>query len=351
MSEHIVTKISPKNRKENDQVLRLLEKENIRKDKNLEYTCGIFDEDNNLIATGSCFGNTLRCLAVSNNYQGEGLMNLIVTHLVNYQFKRGIFHLFIYTKTGCEQIFKTLGFYEIVKVDDHLVFLENRKNGFKNYLNSLQSDTENDLNHLKISAIIMNANPFSLGHQYLVEKASKESDLVHLFVVSENSSTFPFPIRKSLIEEGISHLNNVVIHPTGPYMISNATFPSYFQKDEASVIEGHALLDIKIFEKIASRLGINCRYVGEEPFSVVTGIYNKVMDQELGKFGIEFIEVKRKETNDQIISASKIRQALKENDLKTVKEMVPKSTLDYLVSSGTLPIIQKIKMTSDVVHY
>lgn len=351
MSEYVVTKIFPKNTKKNEQVIRLLEKENIRRDKNLEYTCGIFDEDNNLIATGSCFGNTLRCLAVASKHQGEGLMNLIVIHLVNYQFKRGIFHLFIYTKAGREDIFKTLGFYEIVTVDDHLVFLENRKNGFENYLNSLHTNVAFDLNQGKNSAIIMNANPFSLGHQYLVEEAAKKSDLVHLFVVSEDSSIFPFSIRKRLIEEGTAHLKNVVLHPTEPYMISNATFPSYFQKDETSVIEGHALLDIKIFQKIAERLAINCRYAGEEPFSLVTGIYNNVMNHELRKVGIEFIELKRKEVNAKIISASKIRQALKANDLKTVKDLVPETTFNYLVSEEALPIIEKIKMTSDVVHY
>ncbi|RBT42463.1 [citrate (Pro-3S)-lyase] ligase [Enterococcus gallinarum] len=215
MSEYVVTKIFSENRKNYEQVMELLKKEDIRMDKNLEYTCGIFDSEHNLIATGSCFGNTLRCLAVSSQYQGEGLMNLIVTHLVNYQFNRGIFHLFVYTKTGCESIFKTLGFYRIAKVADQLVFLENKKNGFESYLHQLQANTESVSSDSKISAIVMNANPFSLGHQYLIEKASKESDLVHVFVVSEDTSVFPFSVRKQLIEKGTSHLNNIVIHPTG----------------------------------------------------------------------------------------------------------------------------------------
>ena len=283
MSEYVVTKIFSENRKNYEQVMELLKKEDIRMDKNLEYTCGIFDSEHNLIATGSCFGNTLRCLAVSSQYQGEGLMNLIVTHLVNYQFNRGIFHLFVYTKTGCESIFKTLGFYRIAKVADQLVFLENKKNGFESYLHQLQANTESVSSDSKISAIVMNANPFSLGHQYLIEKASKESDLVHVFVVSEDTSVFPFSVRKQLIEKGTSHLNNIVIHPTGPYMISNATFPSYFQKDEESVIRSHALLDVVLFEQIALKLKIKFRYVGEEPFSMVTGIYNQIMKEEFSK--------------------------------------------------------------------
>ncbi|MBR8698153.1 [citrate (pro-3S)-lyase] ligase [Enterococcus gallinarum] len=351
MSEYVVTKIFSENRKNYEQVMELLKKEDIRMDKNLEYTCGIFDSEHNLIATGSCFGNTLRCLAVSSQYQGEGLMNLIVTHLVNYQFNRGIFHLFVYTKTGCESIFKTLGFYRIAKVADQLVFLENKKNGFESYLHQLQANTESVSSDSKISAIVMNANPFSLGHQYLIEKASKESDLVHVFVVSEDTSVFPFSVRKQLIEKGTSHLNNIVIHPTGPYMISNATFPSYFQKDEESVIRSHALLDVVLFEQIALKLKIKFRYVGEEPFSMVTGIYNQIMKEEFSKIGLKLIEIKRKENNKQIISASKIRQAIKNDDMDIVKTMVPETTLNYILSNDAISVIQKLKMTPNVVHY
>ncbi|MBE9909418.1 [citrate (pro-3S)-lyase] ligase [Enterococcus casseliflavus] len=351
MNEYVVTKIFSENRKNYEQVTELLKKEDIRMDKNLEYTCGIFDSEHNLIATGSCFGNTLRCLAVSNQYQGEGLMNLIVTHLVNYQFNRGIFHLFVYTKTGCESIFKTLGFYRIAKVANQLVFLENKKNGFESYLHQLQANTESVSSDSKISAIVMNANPFSLGHQYLIEKASKESDLVHVFVVSEDTSVFPFSVRKQLIEKGTSHLNNIVIHPTGPYMISNATFPSYFQKDEESVIRSHALLDVVLFEQIALKLKIKFRYVGEEPFSMVTGIYNQIMKEEFSKIGLKLIEIKRKENNKQIISASKIRQAIKNDDMDIVKTMVPETTLNYILSNDAISVIQKLKMTPNVVHY
>lgn len=351
MGEYVVTKIFSENRKNYEQVMELLKKEDIRMDKNLEYTCGIFDSEHNLIATGSCFGNTLRCLAVSSQYQGEGLMNLIVTHLVNYQFNRGIFHLFVYTKTGCESIFKTLGFYRIAKVADQLVFLENKKNGFESYLHQLQANTESVSSDSKISAIVMNANPFSLGHQYLIEKASKESDLVHVFVVSEDTSVFPFSVRKQLIEKGTSHLNNIVIHPTGPYMISNATFPSYFQKDEESVIRSHALLDVVLFEQIALKLKIKFRYVGEEPFSMVTGIYNQIMKEEFSKIGLKLIEIKRKENNKQIISASKIRQAIKNDDMDIVKTMVPETTLNYILSNDAISVIQKLKMTPNVVHY
>ena len=96
---------------------------------------------------------------------------------------------------------------------------------------------------LPAGAVVMNANPFTLGHQYLIEKAASACSLLHLFIVSEDASLVPFPVRFQLVKDGISHLSNVVLHKTGSYLISNATFPSYFLKDEESAICSHARLD------------------------------------------------------------------------------------------------------------
>ena len=54
----MLTTISPASPRENAQVDALLEAEGIRRDGNLDYTCGVFDDEWNLIATGSCFHNT-----------------------------------------------------------------------------------------------------------------------------------------------------------------------------------------------------------------------------------------------------------------------------------------------------
>ena len=146
--------------------------------------------------------------------------------------------------------------------------MENRKNGFQEYLANLTKTKTDGLS----AALVMNANPFTLGHQYLVETAASQCHTLHLFLVSEDVSLIPFSVRKKLVLEGISHLPNVVFHNSGPYIISNATFPSYFLKDEESVIKGHAKLDLIVFTKIARALSVTRRYVGEEPFSQVTGI-------------------------------------------------------------------------------
>ena len=307
----------------------------------------MYDEDYQIIATGSCFANTLRCFAVSSTHQGEGLLNQIITHLMDIQYQRGNLHLFLYTKISSAKFFQDLGFYEIARVDDTLVFMENRKNGFTDYLTNLSKAKSNGLS----AALVMNANPFTLGHQYLVEKASSQCDTLHLFVVSEDASLIPFSVRKKLVLAGTSHLANVICHDCGPYIISNATFPSYFLKDEESVIKGHAKLDLIIFSKIAEALSITRRYVGDEPTSQVTGIYNQIMSSELPLAGIDCIIVPRKQIMKQPISASTVRQLIKNGDFEALKQFVPMSTLNYFKSEEAAPIIERICQTKNVIHY
>lgn len=381
MSDYYVSEIRPSDRSAQEKIDALLHAEGIRRDANLDYTCAMYDDEMNVIATGSCFENTLRCMAVSSAHQGEGLMNEIVTHLIDHQFSSGRTHLFLYTKCDSAKFFGDLGFNEIVRIEDRIVFMENRRTGFSNYLKKLQYDTQNqaaalaDRPGIRSAAIVMNANPFTLGHLYLVEKACAENDLVHLFMVSEDASLVPFSIRRRLIMEGTSHLHNIVYHESGPYVISSATFPSYFQKDETAVIESHAWLDLQVFTKIAQAVGIRTRYVGEEPASLVTGIYNRIMQEELPKAGISCVVVPRKTAaaktipgsaapaagtdspgaegtpGNAPISASTVRQLLKAGDFDSLKDLVPESTLRWFMSSEAAPVLQRIRAEKNVVHY
>ena len=128
MSDYTISKVYPSDKRTNEKVDRLLTAEGIRRDKLLDYTCAMRDSELNVIATGSCFGNTLRCMAVSGEHRGEGLMNEIVTHLLQLQFERGNFHVFLYTKCDSAKFFGDLGFYEIARIEGQIVFMENRKN-------------------------------------------------------------------------------------------------------------------------------------------------------------------------------------------------------------------------------
>lgn len=349
MSNYSISKIYSKDKRGNHLVDILLQQEGINRDGNLDYTCGMYDDDDmNIIATGSCFGNTLRCLAVSSQHQGEGLLNKIITHLIEVQYARGNTNLFLYTKCDTSKFFEDLGFYEIARVENHVVFMENRSTGFSDYLQKLSL---HKVKAPKAAALVMNANPFTLGHLYLVEKAAAENDILHIFIVSEDASLVPFSIRKRLVKAGTSHIHNICYHDCGPYIISNATFPSYFQKDEISVIEGHAQLDLAVFKKIAESLELNRRYVGEEPNSQVTEIYNQIMQEELPKAGIECIVVPRKESDGAAISASTVRKAIHDGDMEQLKKLVPETTLNYFLSEEAEPIIQRIKNTENVIHY
>ena len=348
MSEYHFSSISPADKRSQRLMDALLKQEGIERDKNLDYSVGLFDEDYNLAATGSCFKNTLRCMAVDSGHQGEGLLNQIVSHLIDYQHRQGCIELFLYTKCGSAKFFNDLGFHEIARVDGKVVFMENRKTGFSDYLADLQATAVTVDN---VAAVVVNANPFTLGHQYLLEKVARENDVVHVFVVSEDVSLVPFEVRLRLVREGTAHLKNIVCHATGSYIISNATFPSYFLKDEDLVIESHAKLDINVFKKIAEALSINRRYVGEEPFSQVTGIYNRIMKQELEACGVECIIVPRKTDGTSAISASKVRQAIKDGDIEAIKNVVPETTYRFFVSAEAAPVIAAIRGADEVIHY
>ena len=328
-------------------VEQLLHDEGIRLDRHLDYTCGVFDEDYQLIGTGSCYGNTMRCFAVSAQHQGEGLLNQITQHLMEMQMNRGNFHLFLYTKPNVARLMGDLGFYEIARVDG-LVFMENRKTGFSGFCKRLASKARSGNS---VAALVMNANPFTLGHQYLVEKAARENDVVHLFVLSEDAGPIPAAVRKMLVVQGIAHLENVIIHDSGPYLISNATFPSYFLKDEDTVIRTQAQLDIQVFRGIAQVLGITRRYAGEEKSSHVTALYNEVMARMLPEFGIRFLEIPRLERGRQTISASVVRQRIHDERTEEIRELVPASTYDFFVSPAGAPVCEAIRQTQDVIHY
>lgn len=352
MSDYYISQIYPSDRRASEQVLHLLEDEGIRRDPNLDYTCGMYDDDMNIIATGSLFGNTLRCMAVSHLHQGEGLMNEIVSHLIEVQFERGNMNLFLYTKCDTAKFFRDLGFYEIARVSGQLVFMENRRNGFSDYLKKLDKEPASaTASSCNVAALVMNANPFTNGHLYLVEKAASENDILHLFMVSEDASLVPYQVRKRLIMEATAHLPNICYHDSGPYIISNATFPSYFQKDASSVIKGHALLDLTVFQAIAQFLHITRRYVGEEPTSQVTGIYNKIMRNELPKAGIECIVVPRLESAGTPISASTVRQAIHDNRIDDIAPLVPESTYRFFKSAESEEVIRRIQGEDNVIHY
>ncbi|MDR0759688.1 MAG: [citrate (pro-3S)-lyase] ligase [Treponema sp.] len=285
-------------------------------------------EDEEIAATGSLDGNILKCIAVSPDFQEGGLAARIVSGLIDEAARNGIFHLFLFTKPENEALFSSLGFSPITKTGGALL-MENRKNGAAGFVAALEKPAGEAAGIT--GAVVMNCNPFTLGHQYLAERAAAECGALHIFVVSEEKSAFPAEVRLRLARAGTAHLKNALVHPSGPYLISAATFPDYFIKDTVRAETVNALLDLKIFAECFARpLGITRRFVGEEPLDPVTRAYNRQMKEALPTWGIEVREIRRREQGGAPVSASRVRSLLSQGRLEEVGELVPLSTMDYL---------------------
>lgn len=294
-------------------------------DNDVDSVVLIWDNEN-LIATGSRKENILKCIAVDPTRQGEGLTATLLTHLRQDAFNAGCDHLFLYTKPQNLLQFSSLFFYPIAQTDKVLL-MEDKQNGIQSFLDSLPTSVTGE----RVGALVMNCNPFTLGHRYVIETAAKECDRVYVFVLSEDKSQFPAEARMELVKQGTADLTNVTVLPTGPYLISSATFPTYFlkERDQAQAIQ--CQLDIAVFTKyFVPKFGITHRYVGTEPLSAMTDLYNQALLEHLPKSGIELRVVPRLEIGDAPISATNVRQCIADKDFESLTKLVPPTTLEYI---------------------
>jgi len=320
--------ISPFDKLSRRKVKTFLMNQGLDFDEEVEYTIALLDEDR-IIATGSMDEAVLKCIAIDEDYQGLALTNKLISGLINEQHNRGFDHLFVYTKPENKRIFTDLGFHSIMEIEGEVALLENKADGIHGFTRLISQHKKEDES---IAALVMNCNPFTNGHRHVIEHASKENDVVHVFVVEEDRSDFSFSDRLSLVKQGTADLKNVVVHSGGTYIISAATFPSYFLKDAGKVIAAHAALDLRIFgHYIAPALGITTRYVGEEPHCQVTATYNRLMSDILPEYSIEKKEIPRLEVDERPVSASYVRKLLAEGNFEGIKVLVPKTTYDYLM--------------------
>ncbi|UPU39489.1 hypothetical protein MX850_01510 [Erysipelothrix sp. Poltava] len=147
----------------------------------------------------------------------------------------------------------------------------------------------------------------------------------------------------SLVRLGTAHLKNVKVLPTENYMVSSATFPSYFLKEDDDVTFVQARLDARVFaHHIAPALNITKRYVGSEPFSNATNIYNEALQEEFkGKLDLEIVD--RIGNEESIISATKVRSLLAEENLDAVRHFVPETTFAFFISEEGKQVIAALK--------
>ncbi|MBR4875867.1 MAG: [Clostridia bacterium] len=308
-------------------------------DEQIEYTVNLTDNEGTIVATGSVHNNVLKCIAVSDKHQGMGLSARILTALLNYAAQQGRDHLFLFTKPKNAAMFGDLGFYKILETDTVLL-MENKRGGIEKYVASLERPANEGST---VGAIIANCNPFTLGHRWLIEEAASKVDTLHLFILSEDKSTFPADVRYELAKAGTADLPNVILHRTSDYLISSAVFPTYFIKDKAKAADANCELDIRIFgQYFAKALGITKRFVGTEPFCPVTNAYNSAMARLLPEYGVELVQLPRKEMEGRAVSASYVRACMAQNDLCAIQAVVPQTTYDYIVSPAGCALAEKL---------
>lgn len=294
----------------------------------IDHTVGLIDEDGQLVGTGSIAGNVLKYIAVSNDASVQGArFNQIVSALEEYLFSQKIYHSFVFTKAKYSASFSHLNFKELAHTDE-AAFLESGTPNIQDFLAKIPRIE--DQNHKKVAAIVMNANPFTLGHQALVKLASSENDLVYVFVVATDASLFKTSERMELVKKGTSEYQNVLVISGGDYLVSQSTFPAYFLKSPDELIATQTEIDALIFKNtIAPKLAIKKRYLGTEPFSRTTNFYNQSLKNTLSpKIDVEI--VKRFCNNDQIITATRVRQLIKSDELKDISNLVPPTTFDFI---------------------
>ena len=319
--------------------------------EDVDLTVILYNLNDDIIGTGSSKNQTLKYVVVADKFRESTAFPLIVSYLSDKILKDNT-RCFVFTKPETSPMFEGLGFKEIARAEPLFSVLEFGYESIGDYQDELRTykrETKTD----KVAAIVVNCNPFTLGHQYLIEKAAAENEVLYLFIVEADLSIFPYDVRVKIVKEGIAHLNNVVLIPTGPYIVSGSIFPNYFLKLESPnlISEKQAEVDIRIFaDYVVPVLGIRKRYVGTEVYCQTTHAYNQAMKKILPGVGCQLLEFDRKticedaEYGEQnCISASKVRKAMKEGRVDDMLAFLPEVTRAFLLSPDSKPIWDRLK--------
>jgi len=318
-------------------------------------------------ASASLAGNVIKGVAVDPALEGEGLAALAVSRVLAEAANRGRNLLRVFTSPRNEAIFTSLGFRRLAVSGDDAVLLESDPRAFGRWamdaraefdsrvpprtrMQAVSQETatrETAAGDTKpvygTGAVVVNCNPFTLGHRSLVERAAARCGRLLVFVLEADKSSFPADVRLRLVREGTEDLKNVAVIKSGPYLISEATFPTYFLKEKSRATTIHARLDVTLFAtKVAPALGIEARFMGTEPYCEVTNLYNSLIKEILEDCGLAAEELPRVEAEGKAISASSVREALRLGDWKTVNTLVPKTTMAYLRSPEAVTVIEAI---------
>ena len=298
--------------------------------EDVDYYAAVTNDDGNIIAGGGLQGNVIKCIAVGEAARETGLSNRLISHLITMATQHGAESVKVFTKPGNSAIFESMGFKVIARAPQ-AILMENGVKGigaYTDYLHDIRKGRPDGA-----AAVVMNANPFTIGHRYLVLQAAEQASTLYVIVVREDRSDFSYSERLAMIKAGCEDIENVVVVEGSQYAISDLTFPTYFLKQVTDATDTYITLDLDLFARhIAPALGVNTRYVGSEPVDALTARYNKLMQEILPQHGISVNCIDRLELDGQPVSASRVRQALADGSLAMADALVPVTSVPYLIA-------------------
>lgn len=354
--------LNPTTPRQRQRIEAFLKRNGLRFD-DMHYYAAITDDDGEMIAGGGLKGNVIKCVAVDDAHKGEAIANTLISHLIAHANEEGHSNVMLFTKPKNRQLFESLSFRLLAEAPE-AVLMETGIGGINNMVEQLKKikeegevckesnqeckkEEKTNLNittpqHLNPSpsqplttttplrgVVVMNCNPFTLGHRYLIEQAAKQVERLFVMVVREDCSLFAYAERKAMVEQGVAHLKNVTVIDGSEYAISQATFPTYFLKRLDDAADTQMLLDLDLFRRhIAPALGATVRFVGTEPTDRLTRRYNQLMHEVLA----DVREIVRLEKEGNAVSASRVRKAMEQGDMSTIRQLVPPTTLPYIIA-------------------
>lgn len=354
--------LNPTTPRQRQRIEAFLKRNGLRFD-DMHYYAAVTDDDGEMIAGGGLKGNVIKCVAVDDAHKGEAIANTLISHLIAHANEEGHSNVMLFTKPKNRQLFESLSFRLLAEAPE-AVLMETGIGGLGDTVEALKKikeegevckennqeckkEEKTNLNittpqHLNPSApqplttttprrgvVVMNCNPFTLGHRYLIEQAAKQVERLFVMIVREDCSLFAYAERKAMVEQGVAHLKNVTVIDGSEYAISQTTFPTYFLKRLDDAADTQMLLDLDLFRRhIAPALGATVRFVGTEPTDRLTRRYNQLMHDVLA----DVRETARLEKKGNAVSASRVRKAMEQGDMSTIRQLVPPTTLPYIIA-------------------
>ena len=380
--------LNPATPRQRQRIEAFLKRNGLRID-DMNYYAAVLDDDGEMIAGGGLKDDVIKCVAVDDAHKGEAIANTLVSHLISHANQEGYGCIKLFTKPKNHQLFESLSFRLLAEAPEAILMetgiggisntvealkkIKEESEKYKEYNKECKEDNKEckednkeckedskeckeeektNLNtttpqHLNTSylttsppqhlnttmqptgCIVMNCNPFTLGHRYLIEQAAKQVERLYVMVVREDCSLFAYTERKAMVEQGVADIENVSVIDGSDYAISRATFPTYFLKRLDDAADTQMLLDIDLFRRhIAPALGATVRFVGTEPTDQLTRRYNQLMHEALK----DVREINRLEKDGNAVSASRVRKAMEEGDMNTIRQLVPPTTLPYIIA-------------------